>query len=79
MFHKAISQSGVGTNPWAYNEWTNKPSHNAFLFLETLGKKTTDPKVAYEFLSFIDAKQLIQSEQKFKVETEFETVSNNKF
>ena len=36
-----------------------------FQLAEKLGKVTSDPKVAYEFLKTIDAKKLIKVGQKF--------------
>ncbi|XP_018312621.1 esterase E4 [Mycetomoellerius zeteki] len=65
LFHKAISQSGVATNPWSLTEWTNKAMSRGFQLAEKLGKITSDPKVAYEFLKTIDAKKLIEVGQKF--------------
>ncbi|XP_011706494.1 PREDICTED: uncharacterized protein LOC105461683, partial [Wasmannia auropunctata] len=38
--------------------------NRAFRLAEILGKATADPKVAYEFLKTIDAKKLIETEQK---------------
>ncbi|EZA55883.1 hypothetical protein DMN91_010858 [Ooceraea biroi] len=64
LFHKAISQSGVAINPWAFNEWTSEVN-TGLLFAEKLGKVTTDPKIACEFLKSIDAKELIKTEQIF--------------
>ncbi|XP_036141337.1 esterase E4 [Monomorium pharaonis] len=64
LFHKAISQSGVATNPWALTEWTDKTMNKSFLLAEKLGKATSDPKIAYEFLKKIDAKKLIETAQK---------------
>lgn len=64
MFHKAIAQSGVITNPWAFDDWTNKETLLGFKLVEKLGQSTSDPKVAYEFLKTIDAKVLIETEQK---------------
>ncbi|XP_018054574.1 PREDICTED: esterase E4-like isoform X1 [Atta colombica] len=65
LFHKAISQSGVASNPWSLTEWTNKAMSRGFQLAEKLGKVTSDPKVAYEFLKTIDAKKLIKVGQKF--------------
>ncbi|XP_011690277.1 PREDICTED: esterase E4-like, partial [Wasmannia auropunctata] len=63
LFHKAILQSGVVRCPWAFTE--REPHLNkAFLLAEKFGKVTADPKVAYEFLKTIDAKKLIETEQK---------------
>ncbi|XP_020282812.1 esterase E4-like [Pseudomyrmex gracilis] len=60
LFHKAISQSGVATCPWAFADREPRPA--GFQLAEILGKKTSDPKVAYEFLKSIDAKTLRQAE-----------------
>ncbi|KYN20422.1 Esterase E4, partial [Trachymyrmex cornetzi] len=65
LFHKAISQSGVASNPWSLTEWTNKAMSRGFQLAEKLGKVTSDPKVAYEFLKTIDAKKLTKVGQKF--------------
>lgn len=65
LFHKAISQSGVATNPWGFTQREPTLSKNAgFRLAEKLGKVTTDAKVAYEFLKGIDAKKLRLVEQK---------------
>lgn len=64
LFHKAISQSGVATNPWSFTEWTDKATNKSFQLVEKLGKTTSDPKVAYEFLKTIDAKKLIKTAHK---------------
>jgi len=68
LFHKAISQSGVATNPWSFNEWTSKESNKGFLLVEKCGKATTDPIVACEFLQSMDAKQLIKTARKLSSE-----------
>ncbi|XP_070160420.1 juvenile hormone esterase-like isoform X2 [Polyergus mexicanus] len=70
LFHKAISQSGVAANPWAFNEWTNKAMNKGFQLAEYLGRATSDPKVAYEFLKTIDARKLREAEQKLLTKTE---------
>lgn len=64
LFHKAISQSGVMRCPWAFTEREPPSMNKGFRLAEKLGKTTTDPKVAYEFLKTIDAKKLIETEQK---------------
>lgn len=64
LFHKAISQSGVAANPWAFNEWTNKAENKGFQLAEHLGEATSDPKIACEFLKTIDAGKLRKAEQK---------------
>ncbi|XP_011870476.1 PREDICTED: esterase E4 [Vollenhovia emeryi] len=60
LFHKVISQSGVVGNPWAVSEWT-KATDTSFRLAKKLGKATSDPKVAYEFLKTVDAKKLIEA------------------
>jgi len=66
LFHKVISQSGVISNPWAFNEWTDI----GFRLVKKLGKETSDPKVAYEFLKTIDAKTLMRNSQSRSIFTE---------
>ncbi|XP_011705531.1 PREDICTED: acetylcholinesterase-like, partial [Wasmannia auropunctata] len=63
LFHKAIAQSGVARNPWAFTERQHS-MNRAFRLAEILGKATADPKVVYKFLKTIDAKKLIETEQK---------------
>lgn len=58
-----IAQSGVIVNPWALTEWTNGVTNTSFRLAKKLGKTTSDPKVAYEFLKTIDAKKLVQVSQ----------------
>lgn len=64
LFHKAILQSGVLRNPWAFTERQSHSTNKGFRLAEKLGKATADSKVAYEFLKTIDAKKLIETEQK---------------
>ncbi|XP_025987483.2 para-nitrobenzyl esterase [Solenopsis invicta] len=64
LFHKAISQSGVMRCPWAYSIQQSHSMNAGFRLAEKLGKATTDPKVAYEFLKTIDAKKLIEFQEK---------------
>ncbi|XP_012215172.1 juvenile hormone esterase-like [Linepithema humile] len=63
LFHKAISQSGAATNPWAFTEREPPSTNKGFQLAEKLGKATTDAKVAYEFLKKIDVKKLIQTQE----------------
>ncbi|KAG5347377.1 SASB hydrolase, partial [Acromyrmex charruanus] len=70
LFHKVISQSGVILNPWAFNERTDI----GFRLVRKLGKETSDPKVAYEFLKTIDAKTLTKNSQR-SIFTETERLS----
>lgn len=69
LFHKAISQSGVAANPWTFSEWANKATNKGFQLAEYLGRATSDPKVAFEFLKTIDAKKLREAEQKLLTKT----------
>ncbi|XP_018312617.1 esterase FE4-like isoform X2 [Mycetomoellerius zeteki] len=57
LFQKIIAQSGVLLNPWAFNERMD----SGFRLAKKLGKETSDPKVAYEFLKTVDAKTLIEN------------------
>jgi len=59
LFHKLILESGVGSNPWSFNEWMD----TGFRLAKKLGKTTSDAKVAYEFLKKIDAKTLVENSQ----------------
>lgn len=57
LLHKAISQSGTAMNPWALHDlqkWS-------FLLAEKLGKRTSDPKLAGEFLKTIDARKIVEA------------------
>ncbi|KAG5317107.1 ESTE Esterase, partial [Acromyrmex heyeri] len=76
LFHKAISQSGVATCPWSIIERQSPSINKGFRLAKILGKTTADPKVAYEFLKTIDAKKLIETEQKSLL-TETETLQYN--
>ncbi|KAL0113970.1 hypothetical protein PUN28_011347 [Cardiocondyla obscurior] len=62
LFHKIIAQSGVIMNPWALSEWS-KETNTSFRLAKKLGKTTSDPKIAYEFLKTIDAKKLVEVSQ----------------
>ncbi|XP_011629723.1 juvenile hormone esterase-like [Pogonomyrmex barbatus] len=64
LFHKAIPQSGVMACPWAFTEREPHTKNMGFLLAKKLGKPTADPKVAYEFLKTIDAKKLIETQEK---------------
>ncbi|KYM97320.1 PREDICTED: esterase E4-like [Cyphomyrmex costatus] len=70
LFHKAISQSGVVLNPWAFNEWMD----GGFRLAKKLGKETTDPKIVYEFLKTTDAKTLTENSYR-SIFTETEKMS----
>lgn len=51
--------------PWAFTERESHSMNKGFQLAEKLGKATTDPKVAYEFLKTINAKELIEIQEKF--------------
>ncbi|XP_018054571.1 PREDICTED: esterase E4-like isoform X1 [Atta colombica] len=70
LFHKIIVQSGVILNPWAFNEVMD----TGFRLAKKLGKETSDPKVAYEFLKTVDAKTLIKNSL-WAINTESEKLS----
>ncbi|XP_029165265.1 esterase B1-like [Nylanderia fulva] len=70
LFHKAISQSGNVTCPWAFTEPGPSSTNKGFLLAKILGKATDDPKIAYEFLKTIDAEKLIVTEQNLLTEAE---------
>lgn len=54
-------QSGSALNHWSFNEWSSdKEVNNGFYWAERFGKRTKDPKVAYEFLKTIDARKFVQ-------------------
>ncbi|KAL6434742.1 hypothetical protein ACFW04_005157 [Cataglyphis niger] len=61
LFHKAICQSGVVNNPWAFTE-RDTSINNGLQLAEKLGKATSDTEVAYEFLKKIDARKLRKAE-----------------
>ncbi|KYN04801.1 Esterase E4 [Cyphomyrmex costatus] len=70
LFHKIIAQSGVILNPWAFYDQTDA----GFRLAKKLGRTTSDPKVAYEFLKTVDAKSLIENSL-FAIATEPERLS----
>ncbi|XP_020283640.1 esterase E4-like isoform X4 [Pseudomyrmex gracilis] len=76
LFHKAISQSGVVLNSWA---WTEQTNDKTFEFVAKLGKETSDPKVAYEFLKTTDVKELVTVYQKDFFKKENSHVANLMF
>lgn len=61
LFHKAISQSGVMTNPWGITE-RDTSINNGLRIAEKLGKATSDTEVACKFLKEIDARKLRKTE-----------------
>ncbi|XP_076647596.1 juvenile hormone esterase isoform X2 [Halictus rubicundus] len=62
LFHKAISQSGVSTNPWAI--LTKNVKKHAIDLAAFLGKETTDPQEVVEFLRTIETQKLAEAHQK---------------
>ncbi|XP_043264518.1 juvenile hormone esterase-like [Colletes gigas] len=60
LFHKAISQSGVATNPWAMA--MENPIPRVLKLAAKLGKETTDPETALEFLRTVDALKLVTAD-----------------
>lgn len=61
LFHKAICQSGVMSNPWALTE-RSVSINNGLQLAEKLGKATSDTEVAYKFLKETDARRLKEAE-----------------
>ena len=57
LFHKAILQSGVSINPWAF---CRKPRECAFQLGEVLGCKTSDDDELLKFLRGVSAELLIR-------------------
>ncbi|EFN68478.1 Carboxylesterase UNQ440/PRO873-like protein [Camponotus floridanus] len=70
LFHKAISQSGTVTFPWALTELESCSTNKGFLLAKKLGKVTEYPKDVYEFLKMIDAKKLIETQKFLATEEE---------
>lgn len=62
LFHKAISQSGVAVNPWAYIR--KEPRKYAFQVAAQLGEHSTDPATVLEFFRKVDSKDLVNAEHK---------------
>lgn len=65
LFHKAIAQSGVALNPWAF---TRKTKQYAYKVCEFLGNKTQDHKAIVDFLRSIDSHKLIEAQEKLLTE-----------
>ncbi|XP_066582626.1 juvenile hormone esterase-like [Prorops nasuta] len=61
LFHKAIAQSGVVINPWAF---VYDPKRFALEVTAKLGETSTDPKKMVEFLRTVDTKVLINTQTK---------------
>ncbi|XP_078047071.1 esterase FE4 isoform X2 [Augochlora pura] len=62
LFHKAIAQSGVSTNPWAIT--TKNVKESAVHLAAELGKETTDPEELVHFLRTIEPQKLADAQQK---------------
>ncbi|XP_012282463.1 esterase B1 [Orussus abietinus] len=62
LFHKAICQSGVALNPWACGP--REPRRSAQEIAAILGEVSTDPRVIVEFLRTVDAKTLVEAQEK---------------
>ncbi|NP_001165962.1 carboxylesterase clade A, member 6 isoform X1 [Nasonia vitripennis] len=67
LFHKAISQSGVALNPWAYQ--TN-PKSKVYRVCEKLGFKSRDPKQIVDYLRSIDSRKLVEAQESILTEEE---------
>ncbi|GBP73547.1 Esterase FE4 [Eumeta japonica] len=57
LFNKAISQSGVFLNDWAYSDGA---CERAFRLGKHLGKETNDPKELLDFLQSVPVKDLVK-------------------
>ncbi|CAD6234006.1 GSCOCT00007470001.2-RA-CDS, partial [Cotesia congregata] len=68
LFQRAIMQSGVATNPWAYTSLSMKEEAEKIAD-NKLGKKTSDTKELIEFLQTIEAHDLIDAVQSFVNQT----------
>ncbi|XP_058799348.1 neuroligin-1-like [Phymastichus coffea] len=63
LFHKAISQSGVALNPWAYHS-NVELKEKAHRICQELGHTGKDAKSIVEFLRMTDIKTLIEAQEK---------------
>lgn len=61
LFHKAILQSGVATNPWGSAPYSGVET--AVKISSILGKKITDTKELIEYLRTVDATLLVEAER----------------
>ncbi|XP_044593020.1 esterase FE4-like isoform X2 [Cotesia glomerata] len=61
LFHKAIIQSGVATNPWGTAPYSGVETAVKISLL--LGKKITDTKELIEYLRTVDATRLVEAER----------------
>ncbi|KAG8034160.1 hypothetical protein G9C98_001244 [Cotesia typhae] len=61
LFHKAILQSGVATNPWGSAPYSGVET--AVKISSLLGKKITDTKELIEYLRTVDAARLVDAER----------------
>ena len=61
LFHKAIMQSGVSINPWAF-QFSNKEF--GIKIADELGYSSSDSKDVVEFLQTIPAEKIIEIQTK---------------
>lgn len=64
LFHKAILQSGVVTNPWAHI--TSNKEHG-YALAKAFGCKSSDPLEVIEFLQTIPADELVEKHELINV------------
>lgn len=62
LFHKAVSQSGAVSCPWA--NILEEPKKYAYMLVEKLGKKCSSPKEVVNFLRSLDALEIVQAQTK---------------
>ncbi|XP_058799349.1 uncharacterized protein LOC131668894 [Phymastichus coffea] len=67
LFHKAIAQSGVALNPWAFQ---SNATEKAYKYCEFLGHKEKDPKSAITFLRTVDIQKLIEAQENLPTKEE---------
>ncbi|XP_043488515.1 juvenile hormone esterase-like [Polistes fuscatus] len=72
LFHKAIAQSGVATNFWAFA--LEEPRRYAYQLSIMLGFKSFDPKAIVEFLQKVDLEKLVKYQFKILTNTEKNTI-----
>ena len=61
LFHKAILQSGVVNNPWAY---ILNPKTYGYRLAEFLGCDKKDTKEIIEFLKSVNCMELVKAQEK---------------
>lgn len=62
LFHKAILHSGTLYCPWATRGMKNRTAYG-FKLVSLLGKDTTDPVEAVEFLRTVPAKNIVEAQE----------------